>query len=71
MVVSVPKLSRAEFPMKPRKSAVITKILTLFALRRRRGKTAETIETAGFYVIFDPQEQPMRSLYLCCMKIRT
>jgi hypothetical protein len=23
-----------------------------FALRRRRGKTAETAETAGFYVVF-------------------
>ena len=52
MVMLVPNRPQSCFTIETLKSAVITKNLQLFALRLRRGKTAETAETAGFYMFF-------------------
>ena len=52
MVMLVPNRPQSCFTIETLKSAVITKNLQLFALRLRRGKTAETAETAGFYMVF-------------------
>jgi hypothetical protein len=52
MVMLVPNRPQSWFTIETLKSAVITKNLQLFALRLRRGKTAETAETAGFYMVF-------------------